>query len=49
VAQDKGGPAWSPLWPFAPNGYVDDVAIGASLRFKILLPNLIFDKTFIIF
>ena len=45
-ARTRGGPTAAPLWPIAPNGYVDDVAVGASIRFKILLPNLIFPQNF---
>ena len=38
-----------PLWPVAPNGHFQNVAVGASLGFEKLLPKLIFPKTFISF
>jgi hypothetical protein len=40
-------PKWAhPLWPVAPDGHFEDVAIGASLKIKNLLQILIFSQNF---
>jgi hypothetical protein len=45
----RGGPAGAPIWLVAPNDHFNLVTVGALLDFKILLPKLIFHKSFIIF
>jgi hypothetical protein len=48
-AHTPSGLAQSPLWLAAFIGQLRLVTVGASLKFKIFAPNLIFHKTFIIF